>query len=305
MPRFNKWLSDIDPSASVAKIGRRAIRTRLAAVVHFLRATRRQSHRAEAIHQLRIWTRRSAAAIRHFEPLVPPKRGRKMKRRLRRIRAAAGQERDCDVMLERLRTDPDRPSKSVIQALKQQRRRAAKRFNTLRKRMIRRDRLPHQIDDFLDSLAWPKRHSSREAPSFAAWCRTQLVSLSEPFFTLADGPLRQDAKLHELRIAGKRLRYALELAPAALPAKPHQRLYAALSELQERLGTVCDHVSALARLKAWRAAAKSPADRRAWQTHIRRQKEQLTAERKAFLRWWSGERRRRLHVAARGLTAEK
>jgi CHAD domain-containing protein len=185
----------------------------------------------------------------------------------------------------------------VIQALKKQRRRAAKEFNALRKRKFRRGKLPGQIDGFLDRLAWPKRHSSREAPPFAAWCRTQLASLSKPFFALANGPLRQDAKLHELRIAGKRLRYALELAPAALPAKAHQRLYAALSELQERLGTVCDHLSALAKLKAWRAADKSPADRQAWQTQIRRQQKQLTTQRQQFLRWWTPARRKRLRVA--------
>ena len=106
----------------------------------------------------------------------------------------------------------------------------------------------------------------------------------------------KDAQLHELRIAGKRLRYALELAPAALPARAHQRLYESLSDLQDRLGTVCDHLSAVAQMTEWKASAESPDERRALLSQIRREQAQLNARRKQFLRWWSSARRKRLRA---------
>ena len=296
MPRFDKWLADIDSDEPVHRVGRKAIRVRLAAVMHFLENAGEKSDRAEAIHQLRIWTRRAAAALRLFESIVPQEAGKKMKKRLRKIRAAAGQERDCDVLLKYLRSGADEPPRSILQALKRRRRDARRAFSALRKRRLRRDRLQKQCANLTDKLAWPKRHSSRGAPPFAPWCRGQLAPLGEQFFARADGSLARDAQLHELRIAGKRLRYALELSPVALPGRLHQKLYDALSDLQERLGTVCDHLSAVARLKEWRSSAKSRKEKQTLQTQIRREQAQLTSRRQQFLRWWSAARRRRLRA---------
>ena len=305
MPRFDKWLAEIEPDEPVHRVGRKAIRLRLAAVVHFLEAARDKSDRAEAIHQLRIWTRRAAAALRLFEPIVPGAAGKKMKKRLRRIRAAAGQERDCDVLLEKLRAGEEEAPRTILQALKKRRRAARRAFTDLRRRKLRRDKLQRQCAKLIDELAWSKRHSSREPPRFASWCRGQLTPLGQQFFVLADGSLSRDAKLHELRIAGKRLRYALELSPVALPTRIHQRLYEGLSDLQERLGTVCDNLSAVARLKEWRTSAKSRKDRQALTAQIRREQAMLAKNRERFLRWWSFARRKRLQAdwnAALGAT---
>jgi CHAD domain-containing protein len=304
MPRFDKWLAEVDPDDTVQRVGRKAIRVRLAAVVHFLEQAEDKSNRADAIHQLRIWTRRAAAALRLFKPIVPRAAGKKMKKRLRKIRAAAGQERDCDVLLESLRSHSvsglrsgaDEPPKSIVQALKKRRRAARRAFSALRRRRLKQGKLQRQCGKLIDDLAWPKRHSRREAPPFTSWCREQLVPLGEEFFARADGTFARDAQLHELRIAGKRLRYALELSPAALPMRLHQRLYEALSDLQERLGTVCDHLSAVARLKDWRSGARSRQERESLRSQIRREQDQLARRRQQFLRWWSPARRKRMQV---------
>src|SRR5205085_1507435 len=47
------------------------------------------------------------------------------------------------------------------------------------------------------------------------------------------------AELHNMRIAGKRLRYSLELLQTALPARVAP-LLDAVQEIQERLGTIHD-----------------------------------------------------------------
>src|SRR5688572_7987189 len=51
MPRFNKWLNDIEPDDPVHRVARQAIRLRLAAVVCYLKAAGKKSRREEAIHQ--------------------------------------------------------------------------------------------------------------------------------------------------------------------------------------------------------------------------------------------------------------
>lgn len=135
------------------------------------------------------------------------------------------------------------------------------------------------------------------APTQAA-CAPVLAVRIDDLFARAESardPADLEA-LHDLRIAGKRLRYALELSPAALPARLHQKLYDALSDLQERLGVVCDHMSAVARLKEWRSSAKSREDKRALQGQIRREQAQLASRRRQFLRWWSAARRKPLRA---------
>src|SRR5439155_12740546 len=111
-----------------------------------------------------------------------------------------------------------------------ERRAARKKLKALRRRLQNGDRLEHQIKKLLGGIAWPKRHSSRAAPAFGIWCRYELSPLAAEFFKLATADLHDDATLHALRIAGKRLRYALELAPAAIAARDHRWLYQELSD---------------------------------------------------------------------------
>lgn len=296
MPKFNKWLTNAEADDPVARVARRAIRVRLAAVVYFLERVAKANHQAEAIHQLRVWTRRSAAALKLFDTLVPKGPGKKLKKRLRRLRAAAGQVRDCDVLLTRLNEAGGNPPRTILRVLQARRKQARRELNSLQQRLLRRRRLKRTAEKLVRKLDWPKRHSSRRSPPFGAWCRMKLAPLGEKFFASVDTDLADDASLHELRIAGKRLRYALELAPAALPARLHRRLCEALSDLQDRLGTVCDHLSAVTRLQEWRADAGSRADRGALSRAIQNEKRQLVARRKQFRRWWSSSRRKRLRA---------
>src|SRR4029453_17422832 len=102
MPRFNKWLTRVKPEAPVDRVAKQALAARLRAVEHYLSEAVAGKGEAEAIHQLRIWTRRSAAALRLFATAVPEELRKWMKKKLRQIRRTAGEVRDCDVHLERL-----------------------------------------------------------------------------------------------------------------------------------------------------------------------------------------------------------
>src|SRR5207237_7473170 len=121
--------------------------------------------------------------------------------------------RDCDVHLASLKETDEAPQR-IVSALKDERRAARKKLKALRRRLEKGDRFEDQIKKLLGGIAWPKRHSSRAAPPFGSWCHHELTPLASEFFKLATANLHDDATLHALRIAGKGLRYALELAPA-------------------------------------------------------------------------------------------
>src|SRR5262245_5850844 len=239
MPRFDKWLTGVAPDVSVDQVARRALARRLEAVQHFLDDAALGPGRAEAIHQLRIWTRRSSAALRLFAVALEEKPRKWLKKKLRKIRRIAGEARDCDVQLERFDAREEVP-KSITKRLKSQRRSARRALQDLHRRLAKP--LVKRSAELLNSIRWPKRHSSRQAPKFTRWYRQEIVPLGEELLKLAGQDLSDDGRLHAFRIAGKRLRYALELAGPALGARYKQQLYDQLSTLQDRLGEVCDQL---------------------------------------------------------------
>jgi CHAD domain-containing protein len=124
MPRFEKWLRGVSSEAPADEVARAALAERLLAVSHFLEKSIGSPDEEEAIHQLRVWSRRATAALKLFEPGLERKQRRRMKKTLRKMRRAAGAVRDCDVHLERLTQDEAQVPKRIVRALKKQRRKA-------------------------------------------------------------------------------------------------------------------------------------------------------------------------------------
>jgi CHAD domain-containing protein len=294
MPRFNKWLIGMPAGATVDQVTLRALSVRLRAVAHFLDAAVSGQDEAEGVHQLRIWTRRAGAALRLFRSALPDARRRRMKKLLRKLRKRGGAIRDADVHLERLQAEANSGPKRVIKLLKDERRTARRKLRKLRGRLRKDDRFSVQVEQLLEHIAWPKRHSSRRAPPFAPWCRHELAPLAAHYFELAEGNLEHDDALHALRIAGKRLRYALELSVAALKPWPARRLDEELSAVQDRLGEICDSLAAAAHLRAWIADAKKSEQAQKLRAILAREQERQSIARKALLRWWTSARRARL-----------
>jgi CHAD domain-containing protein len=52
-----------------------------------------------------------------------------------------------------------------------------------------------------------------------------------------------------MRICGKRVRYAMELLAGALDHSFRRELYPTFAEVQEKLGTINDHATAIARYR--------------------------------------------------------
>jgi CHAD domain-containing protein len=298
MARFDKWLTDLGPDAPVPRAARKALASRLRAVEHYLQEAAQVSgddtRNAEAVHQLRIWTRRAAAALRLFEPVLPQRRCKRLKRTLRRIRRTAGQARDCDVLAERLESGELPGLAHTVVHLRSQRKTAERELAKLHNKLVRRGKLRRQGDKLRKKARW---RGGKQALAFAPWCREQLQPLCDEFFTLAGGDLSRDTALHQLRLSGKRLRYGLELAPAAIPAATHCRLYDDLSEVQDKLGAVCDAVVAAGRLREWLAECKDRTIAKELRATLKREQQELARRKRRFARWWTVRRREHMRRA--------
>jgi len=294
MPRYEKWLSGVSVSAATDQVAKTALAERLAAVGHFLDKSIGGSNEGEAIHQMRVWTRRAQAALKLFSPALPNAQLKRMKKLLRKLRRSGGAVRDCDIHLQRLQAEEADVPQRIVRTLKKQRRRVRQELKALRRRMLNDDRYQRRVERLLETIAWPKRHSSREAPGFGAFCKQQLSPLAVQFLNLASANLRNNDTLHALRIAGKQWRYAMELAPSIMPARQHHLLYETLSGIQDRLGEVCDQIAAIDHIHQWLDDSRKKSHRERLQGLLEREGRHLERLRSRLLRWWTPARRRRI-----------
>jgi CHAD domain-containing protein len=166
-----------------------------------------------------------------------------------------GAVRDLDVFLDRVadfeQSHPTAPGglRTLRNVLRTRRARANKR---LLKELARAR--THRL---LDKLRWLVHHSSgrgaaapalvRQFAGSAIWRRYEAVLAFEA--AMADAT---PETLHMLRIAGKHLRYVLELIDEADDAETHPAL-AVLHDAQDHLGTLHDDVVALQTVTELRA----------------------------------------------------
>lgn len=191
-------------------------------------------------------------AFQVFADYLPEKQTRACQRRLKRLRRAANTARDLDVLLLRYQE----PSSERIDA------KSWERFV----KYLRCKRREAQVD--LDSLVGRRgrqefkrligRLEPREPSSglagvqFLELANHQLRPLLETFFQLAHQGWSDNESLHRLRIAGKRVRYVLELVAGAYPVSEFKSIYRSFCELQEQFGTVNDHAAAIETLDSFR-----------------------------------------------------
>jgi CHAD domain-containing protein len=286
-----KWFWVEPPTANVAAAAERILDARLAEVQRYLPlAARHTAEDIEFVHQLRVSCRRAAAALRAFESLAG-RRGRKLKRWLQRLRRAAGPARDADVYLARLRLELDPGNdhaQQLVDFVRQSRADAQAELNHIDAKASRGG-FQRAIDRSLDRIAQP--HGQAEHQSFAEFAQHALAAAAEGLSIVhpETAPL---AELHELRIAGKRLRYAIEIFHSAAAPELRHEVYPGIEELQERLGELNDHIASQARLQRW--LADLPADDFAAFIAELIVNEHAAATRvhRMFLQWWTPEKQR-------------
>ena len=165
----------------------------------------------------------------------------------------------------------------------------------MRRQLRRKDRLQLEIEKLLEKISLAQTCAPRRAvPPFGAVGRQQLATLASPFFAGAKKNLRDFENLHQLRIAGKQLRYASNSRLPIVPARPLQQLYDALNDAQERLGVVCDEKALVELARQWLEETTKSKPRHRLEILLKAQEQRYQLAHNKLLRWWSEARKRGL-----------
>lgn len=204
----------------------------------------------EGVHQLRVALRRMRSAISAFRDVLPEDTRDRVTEELRWIASSCGAARDWDVFRTQLlkplaRYVDDEPAlMRVTRAADAARGKAYGAMReTLESRRMTRSLL--EIEEWWESGEWAAAMGDwRESP-LRDFSRIVLRRLQRKVMKLGSN-LRElpEADLHELRIRCKKLRYASEFFRSAFPRKSADGYLAALSAVQDHLGSLNDAVVA-------------------------------------------------------------
>lgn len=220
----------------------------------------------EAIHQLRICSRRSQATLSVYADILPKKPARWLRRRLKRIRQAAGICRDLDVLKERFtklrrkrqgkRHRVGKEVRRLIGCLESERHQAGAPLRHLHAKLILSGKFSQHKTALLDEL--DSRLSQEPAScSLEHETRTRLQQFTRRFLKAGRLPLKRLPEIHQFRIRIKQLRYALEALADQLPQNSTVQINLALTNLQKVLGELNDLAFAKKQIKRLKKTARS------------------------------------------------
>lgn len=300
----SKWVAGSAPEDAVSCVAQQALEERLQLVWHYLPLAAEQAEEDdEYVHQLRVATRRAAAALDLFREVLPEKRSKWMHRKLRRVRSSAGAARDLDVLASRLASSSadakKAPLREVLDAVAEERAREQdpiqEAYHLLDKRGYEK-----RVAKLVKRIRW---RGEGPEPNLAEAARAALAPIGEEFFQAGSADMTQAENLHQFRISAKHLRYAMELLAGAFDQELRKELYPQVENIQERLGKVNDHATAARQYRCWKERLpEKPADLLG---QLAAQEDTaFHREAQSFREWWTPERRdkfqTRLHALLDG-----
>jgi CHAD domain-containing protein len=237
---------------------------------------------AEALHQLRVATRRSRALLRAARDLVAPEWAEPLRAELQWIGGTLGPVRDLDVLLEHLDADATSLEGDDARAFRRLRARLAAERKEDRAALLEamgEDRYFRLLDVLERSGEAPVTDGAVSLPDIAG---RAFVRLRKAVKALPQQPT--DDELHRVRIAAKRARYASELAEPAL-GKAGTRFVERAKVVQDVIGDHQDACVAESRIRglALRGGGKTGL---AAGRLVERQRRRKQAARKAFPDAW-------------------
>jgi CHAD domain-containing protein len=204
-----KWLEGLAPNADVADAARQALGDRLAAVVYWLPpAAYCDDLDIEHVHRLRVSTRRAMAAWRLFHTWLLPKRAKKVRKWLRRIRRSAGEARDLDVLMDRLGREFGQDAANAMAYIRRERMAVQPDIVRVADRARKRDRLAREVDRLIQGIeSCCNKRACDECAPFRKWSDRQLAELSKKFFRDLPKDDSSPEALHKFRIRDQRSRH--------------------------------------------------------------------------------------------------
>lgn len=240
----------------------------------------------EPVHRLRVAARRAVAAIDLLDPLLPRPKARRMRRMLQQIRRACDAARNRDVLLARIQQHGLKHGHAALSRhLSAERRRQQQPIMAIRRDLLRSGRLERRTKKLLARVRWGRSGAPGREPSYAKFIHQRLRRPAEIFQQALCGKHDNSKSLHRLRIRGKRLRYALELAGDAVPRQRREHLDTMLRELQDRLGEINDTTMARKDLRQRLASAKKSSEAVHLKKLLSAEASALKAARKAYVQW--------------------
>jgi CHAD domain-containing protein len=197
-------------------------------------------HEHEAIHKARVATRRLKAALDLLKPVLSPGHRKNFAKVLMKLRDRLGKERDLDVMLRHLdeRANNDSltsASKWAAETIRKKRDKTRDKNDakTGRAEMLRR------LGAWSDIRAEMSECGEAILSLLGESLHLQLEAFAERAARMNEG-IAGD-QIHQLRLAGKRLRYTLEMAEKSGHPLP-EGVMPAFKQMQDDLGGWHDYV---------------------------------------------------------------
>ena len=248
----------------------------------------------EIVRRLRVTSRRALVALSIYSPLLPKTLTRFFRQHLRDLRQAAGVTREYDVLSDRLYQHLTPTSHTDDLFVHQLLQLVAKQQNENRKSIC-------AMHSELSSWNWPLRVATvknQVRPKkmvYLKFMQNQIKGSCTRFSKVANSTKKNPSQLHRLRIAGKKLRYALECTPLEYMDCSLRESRKTLQKMQNKLGDFTDHTAASEILKQF---SKEPlADDMLFVIHkMQREEHELaTLSCRQFFGWWTGKRRRSMY----------
>ena len=230
----------------LAEAARKVLRFHLARMLA-REAGVRDGREPRDVHAMRVATRRQRAAWRVFGESFRPRRTKRYRTGLREVAARLGAVRDLDVLLEAMdlyRADLPVTDQRALEPLLAGWRTHREDARVLLIRELDSDGYRRWVDDYRDfvrtegagvlPVAAVEPHHVRDTAASRIWAAYEHVRGYESVLRWADVET-----LHDLRIAGKWLRYTIEFVREALgpDADP---LIARVTAMQDHLGLMND-----------------------------------------------------------------
>jgi CHAD domain-containing protein len=264
-----RWIVGLSAEMPLAEALELVFRQRYRGVLYYLPlAEDRAEENTEYVHKLRVSCRRLATVLDVLAEGFPQAPRESLLDLLQKIRQACGKARDLDVrrsFLESLLKLASVEDAAVVELLCE---RTVARRERVQRRVCRRleklgARLREAGDELLSAVESARHDPIYDLASFGNTGHRILAGELARLWDVAAQDLESPQTLHQLRIAGKHLRYAFEVFIPALNVSFRDDFYPQLEGIQNLLGEIHDANEAIAvyrrmkkKWKGWRGRKK-------------------------------------------------
>ncbi|MGQ0635401.1 MAG: CHAD domain-containing protein [Planctomycetaceae bacterium] len=259
-----RWVEGLAADMPLLEALEVIFRQRWRGALYYLPLAAERSHEnVEHVHKLRVATRRLSAVLDVLADGFPEAPRKGLYELVEKIRRSCGKARDLDVrrkFLETLLPHASVEDAAVIELLCERAERKRRKVQKkLRKRLPQFEkRLDQAGSELLESLERLQGQKNSGYGSFGETGVRTLLKEMSALWSRADEDLAAGRTLHELRIACKHLRYAVEVFLPMLDETFREDFYPQLEHIQDLLGEIHDASQATRALrrqrKKWKRA---------------------------------------------------